>query len=44
MDYNQSQYETENTGCVGNKWRVLKNVTAMQKCNSKISTKSCMKT
>jgi len=44
MDYNQSQYETENNGCVGNKWGILKNITGMQQCNSKIFTKSRTKT
>jgi len=38
MEYNQSEYETENNRFVGNKWQVLKNVTAMQQYNSKIFT------
>ena len=44
MEYNQSQYETENNRFVGNKWQVLKNVTGIQQYNSKIFTKSHMKT
>jgi len=44
MEYNQSHHKIENNQCVGNKWRVLKNVIGMQQCNSKIFTKSRTKT